>query len=92
MQLGSGTAVTMAYVGSCSSDLTPSQGASICRRCGPKEKEKGVSNKIQTTIMYNWPVGIKPLDSLLLAEFLLLASHTWGAHTDTIASSQPAHI
>ena len=37
MQLRSGVAVTMAVASSCSSDLTPSLGTSICHRCSPKK-------------------------------------------------------
>ena len=48
MQLGSGitvavamvVAVAMAVAGSCSSDLTPSLGTSICFKCGPKKQKK----------------------------------------------------
>ena len=32
--------VAVVKVGSCSSDSTPSLGTSMCRGCGPKEKEK----------------------------------------------------
>ena len=28
------------YAGSCSSDLTPSLGTSMCRRCGPKKTKR----------------------------------------------------
>ena len=41
--LGSGVAVTVAQVNSCSSNQTPSLGTSICHGCGPKktkDKEK----------------------------------------------------
>ena len=36
--LGSGVAMAVAVAGSCSSDLTPSLGTSICPRCGPKKQ------------------------------------------------------
>ena len=39
-QLGSCTAVAAAQAGSCSSDLAPSLGTSICHGCGPKIKNK----------------------------------------------------
>ena len=39
MQLGSGIAVAVAKAGSCSSDLTPSLGTSICCRCSSKKKK-----------------------------------------------------
>ena len=43
MQLGSGVAVAVAWGSSCSSDLTPSLGTSICHRYGPKkEKHKKI--------------------------------------------------
>ena len=34
---GSGLAVPVVWAGSCSSDLTPSLGTSICCGCGPKK-------------------------------------------------------
>ena len=37
MQLGSGIAVAVVYSGSCSSDLTPILGTSICCRCSLKK-------------------------------------------------------
>jgi len=45
MQLGSGVAVAVAQAGSCSSDLTPSLGTSICHGCGPKKTEKKKETK-----------------------------------------------
>ena len=38
-QLGSGIAVAVASTGSCSSNLAPSLGISICLDCGPKKKK-----------------------------------------------------
>ena len=32
--------MAVAQAGSCSSDLTPSLGTSICHKCGPKKKKK----------------------------------------------------
>ena len=40
MRLGSGFAVAVAQASSCSSNLTPSLGTSICHKCGPKKKGK----------------------------------------------------
>ena len=40
MQLGSGLAVACGVGLSCSSDLTPSLGISICHGCGPKKEKK----------------------------------------------------
>ena len=40
MQLGSGIAVAVAQAGSCSSDLTPILGTSICITYNPKKKKK----------------------------------------------------
>ena len=40
MQLGSGVTVPVAQPGSCSSDLTPSLGISICCEFGPKKQNK----------------------------------------------------
>ena len=37
---GSGVAVVVVWACSCSSDLTPSQGTSICCRCSYKKKNK----------------------------------------------------
>ena len=45
MQLGSGIAVAVAWVGSCSSDLTLSLGTSICCQCSPKKKTKDKKKK-----------------------------------------------
>ena len=39
MKLESGVAVAVGLAGSCSSDLTPSLGTSICHRCSPKKRE-----------------------------------------------------
>ena len=39
-QLGSRVAVAVAKAASCSSDLTPSLGTSMCHRCGPKKEKK----------------------------------------------------
>ena len=39
MQLGSPVAVAVVQAGSCSSNLTPSLGTSICCRCGPKKQK-----------------------------------------------------
>ena len=41
MQFGSGVAVAVVKAGSCSSDLTPGPGTSICCRCGQKKKKEG---------------------------------------------------
>ena len=40
MRLGSGVIVAVMQAGSCSSDLTPRLGTSICRGCGPKKSKK----------------------------------------------------
>ena len=40
MQLQFGVAVAVAQASSCSSDLTPGLGTSICRRCGCKKEKK----------------------------------------------------
>ena len=40
MQLGSHIAVAVVQTGSCSSDLTPGLGTSICHTCGPKKKKQ----------------------------------------------------
>ena len=44
-RLGSLVAVAVAWAGSCSSDLTPSLGTSICCQCGPKKKKKKKAKK-----------------------------------------------
>ena len=38
-QLGSGVAVAVALSGSCSSNLNPSLGTSICHGCSPKKQK-----------------------------------------------------
>ena len=40
MRLRSCVTVAVVWAGSCSSDLTPSLGTSICHRCGPEKKKK----------------------------------------------------
>ena len=49
MQLGSCVAVAVVEAGSCSSDSTPSLGASICRGCSPP-KTKPKQNKTKNTM------------------------------------------
>ena len=46
MWLESDIAVAVAQAGSCSSDLTPSPGTSICCKCGDKKKKKKISSII----------------------------------------------
>ena len=49
MQLGPGVAV--AKVGSCSSDVTPSLGTSVCLRCSPtKEKKKKINILLKSSV------------------------------------------
>ena len=48
-RLGSCVAVSVAYVGSCSSDLTPSLGTSVYCTCGPKKPKKEKRHK-----KYHW--------------------------------------
>ena len=45
MWLGSGVAVAVVQASSCSSNLTPSLGTSICHGCSPKKENKKI--KIQ---------------------------------------------
>ena len=42
MRLRSDVAISVAVAGSCSSDLTPSLGTSICHRCALPRKKEGV--------------------------------------------------
>ena len=46
-RLGSSVAVAVAQADSCSSDLTPSLGTSICQRCGPKKKKEREKNLLE---------------------------------------------
>ena len=39
MRLGTCMAMALAVASSCSSDLTPSLGTSLCRECGPKKQK-----------------------------------------------------
>ena len=48
-QLGSGVAVAC----SCSSDLSPSLGPSMCHGCGPKKQNKQTKNKNKTPTNIN---------------------------------------
>ena len=50
MRLGSGVAVAVVQAGSCSSDLTPTLGTSICRRCGPLETPKKQTLRSQVRV------------------------------------------
>ena len=45
-QLGSCVAVALVQASSCSSDLTPGLGTSICRGCSPKKKKKKKKNPL----------------------------------------------
>ena len=45
MPLGSGVAVAVVEAGSCSFDLTPNLGTSICRGGGPKKAKKKKKKK-----------------------------------------------
>ena len=47
MRLRSGVAVAVVQGGSCSSDSTPSLGASIYSRCGRKRRKKKVKKKLK---------------------------------------------
>jgi len=51
-QFGSCIAVAVAQAGSCSSDLTPSLGTSMCCGCGPKKmQKKKKKGEVQTHLM-----------------------------------------
>ena len=50
--------VAVVKVGSCSSDSTPSLGTSMCRGCGPKEKEKKKKNPLSQGERKAKPLGI----------------------------------
>ena len=53
VRLGSGAAVAVVQAGSCSSDMTPSLGTSLCYGCGPK-MQKTKQNKTKLLIAYCW--------------------------------------
>jgi len=59
LKSGVAVAVAVAQAGSCSSDWTPSLGPSICRRCGPKKKQKkkknGLEREHQGSEVNLWP-------------------------------------
>ena len=48
MLLGSGLAVTVVQTSSCSSDLTPNLGTSMCLVCGSKKQNNNNNNKIKS--------------------------------------------
>ena len=50
MRLGSGIAVALAQAGGCSSYLTSSLGASMCRECSPKIKKTKKKKKRQKKV------------------------------------------
>ena len=52
MWLGSGVAVAVVQAGTCSSDLTPRPGNSICCRCGKRKKKKKIKTKKSVMITY----------------------------------------
>ena len=55
MRLGSCIAVVVAQAGSCSSDLTPSLGISVCCGCGPKmQKEEERKKKTSIPLYVVW--------------------------------------
>ena len=58
MWLRSGVAVAVAVASSCSSNLTPNLGTSICCRCGPKKKKKKGKGlrALQTREQYEEPL------------------------------------
>ena len=57
MWLRSGAAVAMAVADSCSSELTPSLGTSICCRYDPKRKAKQSKNRNRSQA---WGVDLLP--------------------------------
>ena len=65
-RLGSGIAVTVVYARSCSSDLIPSLGTSICCECGPKkEKKKKISSmKYNSKAQYLHEITLQVYPSL----------------------------
>ena len=56
MQLGSRVAVAVAVAGSCSSDVIPSLGTSICHGCSPKKTkdEKRQQQQKTTSVKRDW--------------------------------------
>ena len=59
-QLGSCVAVAVTKASSCSSDLTPSLGTSICHECALKSKTKqklGVNSNPDSYILHSWVEG-----------------------------------
>ena len=60
--------VAVAQAGSCSSDLAPSLGTSICRGCGPEEKKK-IFKKRETR-----PVSCSPRKVYLCIESVSIGS------------------
>ena len=59
-RLGSCIAVAVAVAGICSSDLTPSLGASICCGCSPKTTTTTTKTKIQKRMSLYKVHGVKP--------------------------------
>ena len=70
MRIRSGVTVT----GSCSSDLTPSLGISICCRCGPKKRKRERKKEILFTIASN---TIKYLEANLSSEVKYLYTENY---------------
>ena len=61
MRHRSGIAVAVAYASSCSSNLTPSRGSSIC--CGYGLKKKGKKKDLSVRCYYDTYITIKELKS-----------------------------
>ena len=75
-RLGSGVAMTVVQADSCSSDLTPSQGISICCGCGPKRQKKKKCHHHKHTPRRGALVGNTHAFSKWLSHFNTL---TWDA-------------
>ena len=80
MQLRFCIAVAVMEASSCSSDLTPSQGTSICCRCRPKKKKEkngrlareGLTGKVTVTVWIIGNICFSPLWVVYMAQFYLL--------------------
>ena len=97
-QLGSRIAVAVAYVGSCSSNSTPSLGTSICHRRGPKkiknktikESDKKQAIKVQCDIYHN-RVKYKEKDNLMQIDSLNLHFTPWLRQYSINSPLRPSH-
>ena len=61
-----GSCVAVAKAGSCSSDLSPSLGTSLCRGCGPEKAKDKQTNKKCTLLLTTGTMSAVDLQNLFI--------------------------